>query len=143
MPRRVGPLLVVLGVSALLPGPVSAEEKKQREVVVTSPKAGDKVEQFTDVEGRMNVKEGWPVVLVKPLVGDQPWWVQSPVESVENGKFIAASQFGDAATKEGTKFRIVIVLAPSKAAAMKFEKGMQRSSPPAGLTRSDYVTVTR
>jgi len=146
MVRRTG--LFIAAVVALLFGsaflvaepPDKKEEKK--DVVVTSPKEGAKVSQSEEIEGQLNT-EGWPVVFVKPEVGDFPWWVQTPVEEVVKGKFSTTAQFGDAATKPGTRYRIQIVVAKSKEDAMKFERGMTRNALPAGLPRSDPVKVVR
>jgi hypothetical protein len=117
------------------------ENKEEREAVVLSPKEGAKVSQTEELEGKLNT-EGWPVVLVKPLVADEPWWVQSPVDELNKGKFTTELRFGNEQTKPGTKFRVVIVVAKSKEEAFKFERGMTRAALPAGLPRSVPVTVS-
>jgi hypothetical protein len=111
--------------------------------VILSPKANAKVGQFEEVEGQLNVKEGWPVVLVQPLIGGQPWYVQGEVDEIAEGKFTSKVQCGNEKTKSGTKFRIVIVVAKDKAAAQKFAAGDTRNALPAGLPRSAYVDVVR
>jgi hypothetical protein len=109
---------------------------------VEEPKAGAKVEQISEVEGEV-LTSGWPVVLVRPLAGDQPWWIQAPVEEVRGGRFSAPVLFGNDDTKTGTQFRVVIVVANSKKDAMKFERGKTLSALPAGTPRSEQVTVVR
>src|SRR5262245_48865446 len=117
--RRLAGVFLIAGVTVLLSGrPALAQA---REVVIASPKGDAKVGQFEEVEGKLNVQEGWPVVLVQPLVGGQPWYVQGAVDEVASGKFTSKVQFGNEKTKAGTKFRIVIVVARDKAAAQKFE----------------------
>jgi hypothetical protein len=138
---RHAPWIVAVAVGLLAGVAVSVAEPEKKEVVVLSPKEGGKVSQSEDVDGQLNVP-GWPVLLVKPE-GDQPWWVQSPVDEVVMGKFTSQAQFGEADTKAGTKFKIVVVVAPSKDEARKFERGMKRKSLPAGLPRSEPVSVVR
>lgn len=122
--------------------PTTAQgEKKEREAVILSPKKEAKVEQFADIEGQ--VKGGWPVVLVQPLVSGQPWYIQGQVEELANGNFTAKAQFGEDKLPKDTKFRVVIILAKDKAAAHKYEPGATRNSLPAGLPRSEYVDVVR
>jgi hypothetical protein len=118
------------------------ENSEQREVVVLSPRDGAKVSQTEEVEGKVTA-EGWPVVFVKPLAGDEPWWTQSPVEELNNGKFTSQVYFGNEQTKAGTKFRVVVVVARNKGEAHKFERGTTRSALPGGLPRSAPVNVTR
>ena len=121
----------------------SQETKEERPALILSPKAGAKVGQFEDIEGKLNVKDGWPVVLVQAQVSGQQWYVQGPVEEVAQGKFTANAQFGEEKTKAGTKYRIAIVVAKDKEAAHKFEKGAMKNSLPAGLPRAEYVDVVR
>jgi len=118
------------------------EEKKEKDAVIVSPKEGAKVSSSEEVEGKLNI-EGWPVILVQPLVEGEPWWIQGSVEELDEGKFTTTAQFGNTETKAGTKFKIIIVVAKNQEAAKKFEKGKTRTALPAGLPRSAPVTVVR
>lgn len=122
-------------------GPAVAQEKKAPPAEVVSPKAGGMVEEFSEVEGRL-MQPGWPVVLIKPP-GDQPWYVQAPVESISDGSFSVPGRFGDAMTKAGTKFRVIIIVAKDKRAAHQYETGAQLKALPPGSLRSETITVTR
>jgi hypothetical protein len=119
------------------------QNQATKEVTIVSPKDGDKVDKLESLDGKLSVQDGWPVVLVQPQAGGQPWWVQSTVDQVDKGKFSASVQFGEDDTPAGTKFKICVVLAPSKQAADKYKTGDRLASPPAGLPRSEIVSVTR
>lgn len=139
---RLALFLVVSSVGVLFPCLGSGQQKKEPVAVIVSPKEGAKVERFGEVEGKLHTKKGWPVVLVQPLVGDEPWWVQPPVKEVEDGAFTVAAYFGNDETTPGTKFRVVIVVAKNKAEAHKLKAGMTLMELPA-LPRSEPVTAVR
>jgi hypothetical protein len=124
-------------------GPMSsAVQDEERAAEIISPDDGEKVGAIEDLEGRL-LKAGYPVVLVRPIVGDEPWFVQGPVEGVaKNKKFNARIYLGDTETKSSTKFRLVIVVAKDREAALKFVKGTRMENLPA-LPRSEFVTVRR
>jgi hypothetical protein len=130
---------VLLGLAAAQ----AQDKKEEKEVTILSPKEGSKVSQYEEIDGRLDPKKGWPVLLVQPLAPGQPWWIQATVEDVTDGKFTAKAQFGDDKTKGGAKFRVVVVLAKDKAAAEKFEAGTTKNSLPPGLPRSEYLNVVR
>jgi hypothetical protein len=113
-------------------------------VVVKEPKDGAKVNQNQDIEGKLGQKQGWPVLLVRAIDGDTRWWVQEPVDSVaEGGEFTAAANIGDNSTPAETRFSIVVIVAPSKQAALTaYPAGKKMVSLPS-LPRSKYITVIR
>ena len=120
----------------------AAEKAAAPSAVIVSPKEAAKVGQVEELEGKVT-GEGWPVVLVQPQADERMWWIQAPVEEMDGGKFTVPIQCGNDQTKPGTKFKLMIVLAKSKEDAHKFERGKTRPALPAGLTRSEPVTVTR
>ena len=120
-------------------------EKKEADVVITSPKKGEEVEQINQVEGKCH-KKGHPVVLVR-AASDTEWWVQQPVEDPKDGEFTSAAHFGrEGDIDKGVKYRIIILLAPSKEAAQeKFKTGdrMKALPPVSQCPRSEQVEVVR
>ena len=144
MSKRMGLAVILALPLAMLVGALAAAPPDPKEVpaAVLEPAEGAKVEQSSEVIGEVLVP-GWPVVLVKPLAGDQLWWVQSPVEEVRGGRFTTPVLFGNDETKSGTQFRIVILVAKTKDEAMKFERGQTKGALPPGLPRSEQVTVMR
>jgi len=129
-----------------------AEEVAETELYKASdarlllPKAADRVARVEDVKGWINLKSGgWPVVIVRPLVDEEPWFVQPEVEGVtKKGLFTTRAYFGDAMTPAGTEFRILILVAPSKKdAEEKYPRGTTFRSLPADLSTSDPVEVIR
>jgi hypothetical protein len=108
-----------------------------------SPKEGAKVKESETLEALLKAPDGYPVVFVKSLLPNQPWWVQAPVDEVVNGHFTIEARFGDAVTRPGTRFRIVVVLVKSKEEAQKYQAGDTRLVLPAGLPHSEPVTVVR
>src|SRR4051812_2167507 len=91
-----------------------ADRVEQQPAKILSPKDGAEVEESEELEGRLDVTEGYPVVLLRPLARDEPWYVQEFVEEVKGGVFNSRIVVGDKATKPGTKFRLVIVVAKSQ-----------------------------
>jgi len=110
-------------------------------VKITSPKDDAQVEDEEELEGR--IKDGWPVVLVRPLKRDEPWYVQGHVEDVKKGAFSLAIVVGDKSTERGTKFRLCVVVVKDQAEARKYKQGTTMQSLPAGLPRSEFTTVRR
>jgi len=113
-------------------------------VAITAPKANGMVDETDEVDGKLtNPGHAWPVVLVKPA-GDQPYYVQDEVTSIaSSGEFTAKAHFGIQSTPSGTKFKIVIAMAPSQADAGKLKQGTALDTPPAGWPKSEPVNVVR
>lgn len=113
-------------------------------VAILAPRDGGRVQQFDEVEGRFDAREGWPVIMVQPLVGDGSWWIEPTVTEVEEGRFSATCHFGTDQTRPGTKFRVVIVVTRSRAEAEEMpRRGMTRTVLPPGLLHSSPITVVR
>jgi hypothetical protein len=100
------------------------------------------VAQVEELEGRL-VKAGWPVILVRALLPDQPWWVQPAVRDVVDGQFTGRAHFGDADTPKGTRFGLVVLLAKTKEDAHQLRAGMTLKDLPGDLPRSDEIIVAR
>jgi hypothetical protein len=91
-------------------GVAAAETASPVSIRITNPRAG----RLQLVTGVVNAP-GLPIVLVKPDIPNEPWWVQG--QSVPAGPkgFSTKAIFGSAATLPGTKFRVVSILVdPSK-----------------------------
>src|SRR3954466_5575273 len=142
MIRSLVSILCIAALSAWCVQLTPAAEKAASTAVIVSPKEAAKVGQVEELEGKVT-GEGWPVVLVQPQADERMWWIQAPVEEMDGGKFTVPIQCGNEQTKVGTKFKLMIVLAKSKEDAHKFERGKTRPALPAGLVRSEPVTVTR
>jgi hypothetical protein len=131
------------------PAPLAAtvarsKHKTKPAAQILSPQDGATVARLVSLKGQVNQKNGWPVVLVLLLVLDQPFYVQPAVTKVTRGVFKTQAFIGAAATKPGTQFRIVVVVAPSRAAAaMRFVRGMTLPTLPADLPASPSITVRR
>lgn len=138
---------LVLVVAVLLGSHSSAssgqsDRKKKKPAEITEPTNGQEVERTEDVLGRLNVA-GYPVILVRPLKGENTkWWIQPHVEDPQNGKFSGKAYFGDDETADKFPFRVVVVVAKSKSEAKKFKAGKALRSLP-NLPKSDYVKVIR
>jgi hypothetical protein len=138
---------IVLAVSALSQGSAfGADKEPSAPAEVLAPKEGMLLEGIDHVcKGRLNGAANgklWPVVLIRPLVAGQPYYVQQPVGAVTNGTFFAPVNVGDDQTPPGTKFVFVVVLAKDRQAAQTFEPNSQFQTLP-DLPQSDPVIVTR
>lgn len=147
MVRSYSLFVSAIAVSFWLPTTHAQDKKEDKKedpaAIIVGLKEGAKVEQSEDVNGELK-SDGYPVIFVKPLEGgNQPWWIQAPIEEVTDKKFSGQVQFGADDSKPGTKFRVVIVVAKDKAEALKFERGKTRAALPPGLPKSDPITVVR
>jgi len=61
---------------------------------------------------------------------------------VKSKKFVGQVQFGDDKST-GKKFKIVVVVASTKDDAQKFVAGKTQQTLPAGLPKSEVITVER
>src|SRR5207248_6489944 len=96
-----------------------------------------------NLEGRVSISGGYPVVLVKSAVGAE-WYVQPFVSEFMDGDFTAQAYFGEHNTASGTRFQVVVVAAKNKEQARKdFKDGATLKSLPVGLPRSRAITVVR
>jgi hypothetical protein len=114
-------------------------------VEILSPSEGAAVTTVGELDGRLHGK-GFPVVLVRPLPdqGQQPWYVQPWIESLDDGKFSAQVFFGDANTPSGTQFRVVALVERSREDAERhFKPGTKLENLPPELARSAFLTVLR
>ena len=122
------------------------DPKKEEVVKVSTPVDGAEVEEIEVVEAKLLKKAGWPVVLVRPLSGGQPWYAQEVIEEVDGeGDCSAEVYFGDANTKPGTKFRLLVVIVDSKEVAQtKFKAGSTHTQQKIGtLPKSKQIGVVR
>ena len=90
----------------------------------------------------------YPVVFVRPLVGNLPYWIQPPVAQVGPDCVftLKPTYFGEndpRITPPGTRFEVVVVAANCREQAMSFREGVRVSTLPANLPASTPVTVIR
>jgi hypothetical protein len=138
---RAGALAACLALAA---APALAQEKKDRPpATLLSPRDGAVVAQAEELEGRVEGKGTWPVVFVRPLVGEEPWWLQPAVPDVVSGQWTARAHFGNKDTPAGTRFSLVVGVAKSKEAAAAFKEGTTLETLPPDLPHSTPVTVYR
>jgi hypothetical protein len=124
--------------------PALAQEKKDKPpVTLLSPKDGAVVPQVEELEGRVDGKDAWPVVFVRPLVGEEPWWVQPAVTDVVSGQWTGKIHFGNNDTPAGTKFSVIVGVARNKEEAAKFKAGTTLETLPPDLPHSAPITVYR
>jgi hypothetical protein len=110
-------------------------------LVIENPQEGATVGMREVITGRVE-SGGWPVIFVRADIPGQPWWCQSPVETVDGGKFTTNAVFGDEFTKSGTKFQVAGIVAPTHDDALKFQMGMKEQALPEGFPQSVPVVVT-
>jgi hypothetical protein len=136
---------MILSVMCLLwtMNPAGAYDKEDKPVVeIVTPKDKDVVSQVEEYEGRLQVV-GWPVVFVRPVLENAPWWVQPAVDEVVAKKFSGRAYFGDRDTPRGTKFALVVVVVKEREEASKFKTGMTLKSLPDDLPHSKKVIFYR
>jgi hypothetical protein len=122
------------------------DPKKEEVVKVSTPEDGAEVVEIEVVEATLQKKTGWPVVLVRPLTGGQPWYAQEVIEDVHSdGEFSAEVYFGDGNTMPGTKFRLLIVIVENKEVAQtQFKAGSTHTQQKIGnLPKSKQIGVMR
>jgi len=144
MLARFTTILAVCAISALSAvGSRAAPKDAEPAVKIVAPADGAVVSRVEDLEGEIAEGiTGWPVALVRPVdrFGND-WWVQPTIKQVKNRKFTGRVYFGEQDTRDGTKFRIVVLLAPNEEEAKKQVEGTKRQELPAGLPQSEVVTV--
>ena len=108
---------------------------------ITSPKNSANVPRVAELNGR--IQTGYhPVVLVRPLVDNSVWYVQRSPELNEAGEFTLNVVLGNSQTKQGQRFRIIVLAAPSKEAANKLKVGAAVRKIPDGEGVSKETVVT-
>jgi hypothetical protein len=110
---------------------------------ILEPGEGAEVSQTDPVTGKVRI-DGWPVVCVRALNEGESWWVQPAVGQLDDERrFSIRCHFGQQGSPPGTKFRVVILVAPTRQEAERFRAGQQFTSLPVGLPKSMAVTVIR
>lgn len=136
--RKMGGL--TLGAIVLMAMVQGADAANNTGAVLLRPKQKEKVENRTEVTGKV-LMPGYPVVLVRD---DQPgglWWAQEWAESTSPNHFKAAVRIGNEKTPNGTRFQIVVLMVPQVDDAKKFEPGISLKELPANLARSAETVV--
>ncbi|HRX79430.1 MAG: hypothetical protein H6821_06420 [Planctomycetaceae bacterium] len=108
--------------------------------VVLKPQADEKVKRVTELIGRVP-EELHPIVLVGVDDSSGLWWVQDPVVMGKGGYFKSIVRFGNDATPDGTKFRILVVTPRSGQEASVLKTGMSLPDLPNGIPRSKEIVV--
>jgi hypothetical protein len=116
-------------------------EEQPRLAEITSPKTSSSVPRVAELKG--HIQTGYhPVVLVRPLADDSVWYVQRTPELNENGEFTLKAVLGNSQTKQGQRFRIIVLAAPSKEAVSKLKVGTVVRKIPDGAGVSKETVVT-
>lgn len=107
---------------------------------ILKPSHDEKVKRVTDLIGR--VPEGLhPIVLVSVDDHSGLWWVQDPIVMGKGGYFKSIVRFGNDATPQGTKFRVLVVTPRSSQEASGLKTGMSLADLPNGIPRSKEIVV--
>ena len=117
-----------------------AADTGQSSIVFITPKRGDTVQKINHVAGRIELS-GKPVLLVRNDVEGASWWVQEPIEMSKNKGFTGRARFGNASTKVGTKFRVLVLLLQKASDIEKFKVGTSHREFPDGAPRSVALEV--
>jgi hypothetical protein len=117
-------------------------EEQPRLAEITSPKTSANVDRVAEVKGRIQT-DYHPIVLVRPLTDGSVWYVQNTPELTETGEFTLKVVLGNSQTKQGQRFRIIVLAAPSKEAASKLKVGTAVREIPdgAGVSKETVVTL--
>jgi hypothetical protein len=116
-------------------------EEQPRLAEITSPGNGSDVARVTEVKGRIQ-KAYLPVVLVRPLAAESVWYVQKAPELSDEGEFSLKVVFGNSQTKQGQRFRVIVLALPSREAAAKLKVGTIIRKLPEGEDVSKEAVVT-
>jgi hypothetical protein len=105
------------------------------------PSQDAKVEMMSEVTGKVLMR-GWPMVLVRADLPDCLWWAQQWAEpTAAAGYFKAKVRFGNDKSKDGSRFRLVVVMAKSEEDAKRFQPGSSFKDLPEELPRSAETVV--
>ncbi len=116
-------------------------EEQPRLAEITSPKTSANVARVAELKGR--IQTGYhPVVLVRPLADDSVWYVQKTPELNKTGEFTLEVVLGNSQTKQGQRFRIIVLAVPSKEAASRLKVGSVVRKLPDGTGVSKETVVT-
>lgn len=116
-------------------------EEPPRLAEITSPVNGSEVNRVTEIKGR--IQAGYqPVVLVRPLADDSVWYVQKEPELSDDGEFSLDVVFGNTQTKQGQRFRVLVLALPSKGSPAKLKLGTIMCKLPVGEGVSKDAVVT-
>jgi hypothetical protein len=116
-------------------------EEQPRLAEITSPGNGSDVARVTEVKGRIQ-KAYHPVLLVRPLAAESVWYVQKAPELSDEGEFSLKVVFGNSQTKQGQRFRVIVLALPSREAAAKLKVGTIIRKLPEGEDVSKEAVVT-
>lgn len=105
------------------------------------PSHDARVEMISEVSGKV-LTRGWPIVFVRAELPDSLWWAQEWSEpAAAAGQFKAKVRFGNVKSRDGSRFRVVVLLAKSEGDAMKFKPGTSLKELPEELPRSAETVV--
>jgi eukaryotic-like serine/threonine-protein kinase len=121
----------------------AADDNPNKAPALLSPVENSVVSVVEQVKGCVAGEGDWPVLLVRPLVPGEPWWIQPAVQEVVDGTFTGRIHIGDARTPKGTQFQIVVFAAQGKEAAAKYQDGTTAKAIPPDLKASKSIIVYR
>jgi hypothetical protein len=133
-------IVTLLGAGRYIVGKDSGKDRK-RDVEVTSPTLNSTVKQVVQLKGKAT-QTVTPVVLIRPLQEGSLWWIQENVELTKSGSFSLKVVFGNQATPEGTRFRIIALAVPNKTRLAEFKAGLSLKQLPKDIETSREILVT-
>jgi hypothetical protein len=135
---RIAGIIPAIFASLILLQPTPAAEPHG--ALVVAPTSGTEVKGRHELVGKL-LTTGHPVVLVRSDQSGSQWWVQEAVEATGPQTFKANLQIGNERTPNGTEFRVVILVAQTEEAALRFKPGVPHRSLPVTMPRSAEVNV--
>ena len=112
----------------------AGESESPVSIRMLSPRAG----RLQLVTGTVSAP-GVPVVLVRPDIPNEPWWVQGKAVPAGPRGFSAKAVFGSATTRPGTKFRVITLL--TDPAKIQYVTGQVLKELP-DIPMSDQLLIT-
>ena len=109
--------------------------------IVMSVKPGSPVNRVEHLT--FEVRQGWPVVLVRDANDKSPWWVQGRAERQDARTYLARAHFGNEKTVPGQRYQIVVLSVADESAAQQFETGTTLEEFPVNVPCSEPIEVVR
>lgn len=105
------------------------------------PRQDSTVAPQSEVTGKV-LTRGWPIVLVRADLPECLWWAQEWAEPTSaTGYFKAKVRFGNDKSKDGSRFRVVVVIAKSEEDARRYKPGASFKRIPEDLPKSTETVV--
>jgi hypothetical protein len=111
------------------------------DVRTVSHPEGSFVDRVTDMVIQTNAT-GWPVVLARSELDDEPWWAQQSI--ARRGEHIAVRvHFGNQQSAAGSPFRLVVLFLDTPEEAVRFRLAREFKEIPGGIRRTKEFRFIR